>query len=147
MLERWRHHDKNRDSQIHGWHGGVNSLLPVLLSCLTLQSLQLLSRNILGERSYFMREKREMRRRKDVCTVSEPLDFSSLSYKCISFYLCYSLQLSFNMILSVPFKRCSSSWTPRIMPCSLPFPLCFSINTSLLMLFTSFFRTLKWNSV
>lgn len=87
-----------------------------------------------------MREKREMRGRKDVCTLSEPLGFSSLSCRFISFYrhLFYSLQLSFNMILSVPFKGCSSSWTPRIIFCSLLFSLCFSINTSLLMLLTSF---------
>lgn len=39
--------------------GGVSSLLPVVLSCLTLQSLWLLSRNILGERSHFMREKKK----------------------------------------------------------------------------------------
>lgn len=89
-----------------------------------------------------MREKREMRRIKDVYTLSESLAFSSLSCKCISFYrhLYYSLQLSFNVILSVLFKGCSLSWTPRIMLCSLAFPLCYPINSSLLMLFTSFFR-------
>lgn len=164
----------NESEHVHvraEWHGGMGSQdiryflspwsaevftksWPTLFFCpVTLQSFILAAFcQISLDRGHLLRDKKGDEKEKR-CLYSDWGSWLSKSFSCkyISSYrhLCHSQSTIFAyhnaLILIQRMHYPSSSRTPRVVVCSLPFPVCFSINPSFLQLFQFFGDT--WNSL
>lgn len=98
-------HHQNRYSQNHGQCVEELTLRSLYFSPVSPSNPFIcFPANILGERSPLRGTKREMRGRKDVCTLTEPLDFPK-AFPANAFLL--------QALLSQPGYSCSLTWFPH----------------------------------